>query len=406
MKYTYKVKNKDGTEKKGEIEAPDKFSAAKSLRVDGAQPISISEAKVKKNGISVPFLDSIFNKIKLHEKIIFTKNLSGMLTAGLSLYRSLAVLEKQTKNEKFKNVLNSLLKDIDQGGTLSDGMSKFPDIFSTLFVSMVRAGEESGSLSSSLSEVSQNLEKSYALNKKVKGALMYPSIILSAIFIIGILMMIFVVPTLTKTFLEMNVPLPKSTKFVIYISDAFANHTLITLGIIALFIGSIFYLFKIKSLRPYIDQLILKLPVIGLIVKEVNTARTTRTMSSLLISGVDMTKALTITNEVVQNKSYKEVIEKAISAVQKGVSLSSVFKEAENLYPIMVGEMIEVGEETGKLSDMLKNVALFYENEVDNKTKDLSTIIEPVLMVFVGAAVGFFAISMITPLYSIMDSIQ
>lgn len=406
MKYTYKIKTKDGLEKTGEIEAPDKFAAAKSLRADGSQPISISEGKIKKSGMTIPYLDSVFNKIKLHEKIIFTKNLSGMLNAGLSLYRALAVLEKQTKNEKFRNVLNSLLKDIDQGGTLSDGMSKFPDIFSTLFVSMVRAGEESGNLSGTLSEVSQHLEKSYALNKKVKGALMYPSIIVSAIFIIGILMMIFVVPTLTKTFVEMNVPLPKSTKFVIYISDAFANHTLLTLGIIAMVIGIFVYLFKMKSLRPYIDILVLKLPVIGVIIKEVNTARTTRTLSSLLISGVDMTKALTITNEVVQNKSYKTVIEKSISAVQKGVTLSSVFKEAENLYPIMVGEMIEVGEETGKLSDMLKNVALFYENEVDNKTKDLSTIIEPVLMVFVGAAVGFFAISMITPLYSIMDSIQ
>lgn len=405
MKYTYKVKNKDGTEKKGEIEAPDKFSAAKSLRVDGAQPISISEAKVKKNGISVPFLDSIFNKIKLHEKIIFTRNLSGMLSAGLSLYRALVVLEKQTKNEKFRSILNSLIKDIDKGGTLSEGMSKYPKVFSTLFVSMVRAGEESGKMSDSLKEIGLNLQKTYDLNKKIKGAIMYPSIIVGAIFLIGIFMMIFVVPVLTSTFKELNIELPASTKFIIFISDSLSKSPLLTLGLVFLLFIGLFLLFKSKFFKKYFDLIIFYIPVVGEIVKEVNSARTARTLSSLLISGVDMTKGLIITGEVLQNKFYKDTMQKAVVDIQKGITLSSVFKERVNLYPIMVGEMIEVGEETGKLSNMLVDIAVFYESEVDNKTKDLSTIIEPVLMILIGAAVGFFAISMISPMYSLMDSI-
>ncbi|MBP6855295.1 MAG: type II secretion system F family protein [Candidatus Pacebacteria bacterium] len=405
MKYTYKLKTKEGVEKKGEIEAPDKFSAAKSLRVDGAQPISISEAKVKKTGISVPFIDSIFNKIKLHEKIIFTRNLSGMLSAGLSLYRALVVLEKQTKNEKFRSILNSLIKDIDKGGTLSEGMSKYPKVFSTLFVSMVRAGEESGKMSDSLKEIGLNLQKTYDLNKKIKGAIMYPSIIVGAIFLIGIFMMIFVVPVLTSTFKELNIELPASTKFIIFISDSLSKSPLLTLGLVFLLFIGLFLLFKSKFFKKYFDLIIFHIPVVGEIVKEVNSARTARTLSSLLISGVDMTKGLIITGEVLQNKFYKDTMQKAVVDIQKGITLSSVFKERVNLYPIMVGEMIEVGEETGKLSNMLVDIAVFYESEVDNKTKDLSTIIEPVLMILIGAAVGFFAISMISPMYSLMDSI-
>ncbi len=405
MKYAYKIKTKDGLEKTGEIESPDKFAAAKSLRADGGVPVSISEVKNKKSGLTIPYLDSIFGKIKLHEKIIFTKNLSGMLNAGLSLYRALTVLEKQTKNEKFRNILNSLLKEIDQGGTLSDGMSKYPKVFSTLFVSMVRAGEESGNMSDSLKEIGQNLQKTYDLNKKIKGAIMYPSIIVGAIFLIGIFMMIFVVPVLTSTFKELNIDLPASTKFIIFISDSLSKNPLLSLLFIFIFFIGLFFLFRAKFLKKYFDFLVFRIPVVGQIVKEVNSARTTRTLSSLLISGVDMTKALTITGEVLQNKFYKDIIQKAVVDIQKGVALSSVFKERVDLYPIMVGEMIEVGEETGKLSSMLVDVAVFYEAEVDSKTKDLSTIIEPVLMILIGAAVGFFAISMISPMYSLMDSI-
>ncbi len=271
---------------------------------------------------------------------------------------------------------------------------------------MVHAGEESGGLPAALSEVGLNLKKSYDLNKKIKGALMYPSIILIAIFAIGVLMMMYVVPTLTKTFKDLGGDLPSSTKFVIWISDMISQHTLLFLTVVGVIV-TVFVLFaRLEVTKKYFDYIILRIPVVGTIVKEVNTARTARTMSSLLSSGVDMSKALSITEEVLQNIYYKEILKKAIVLIEKGSPLSISFKEGVKLYPVMMGEMMEVGEETGNLAKMLLDIANFYEGEVDNKTKDLSVIIEPVLMVFIGGAVGFFAISMISPMYSVMNNIK
>lgn len=403
MKFHYKGKNKDGTSTEGTKESPDKFSLAKELREQGVVVTELKEIK-QKGSFSMKSI-SFFEKISISEKILFTRNLSGMITAGLSLARALQVLEKQTKNKKLKTVLTALSAEINQGGNLSSGMAKFPDVFSTLFVSMVKAGEESGSLSASLKEVGVNLEKTYELRKKVKGAMTYPSIIVGAIVVIGVLMMIYVVPTLTKTFGELGIDLPPTTRFIIFMSESLKNHILIIIVLFVAMVVGLKFLLKTKKFRDIFDSFVLKLPVIGQIVKEINSARTARTLSSLLMAGVSVTKSLDISKDVIQNGKYKAVLEKAVKDVEKGVALSSVFKERVDLYPVMVGEMMEVGEETGKFTDMLVDIAKFYEEEVDNKTKNLSTIIEPVLMVFIGGAVGFFALSMITPMYSILDTI-
>lgn len=406
MKFQFKTRSKTGEIKEGVIEATDRFSLIKQLRDAGDTPILIKEAKKGFNAdINLKFIDTIFGKIKLHEKILFTRNLSGMISAGLPLARALEVLHKQTKNKKFVDVIDELMKTIDKGGTLSEGLAKYPKVFSTLFVSMVKAGEESGKMSESLTEIGANLEKTYNLNRKVKGAMTYPAIIVSAMVLIGILMMIYVVPTLTGTFKELNITLPTSTKIIIFISDTMSGHPLLVFATLITVVVGARFIFKSERLQPFFDFIILKLPVVGNITKEINAARTTRTLSSLLASGVDVTRALTITRDVVQNVHYKRVIERAAESVQKGVPLSVIFKERLDLYPVMVGEMMEVGEETGKFRDMLGDIATFYESEVDAKTKDLSTIIEPVLMVIIGAAVGFFAVSMITPMYSLMDTI-
>lgn len=405
MKFTYKAKTKDGQITTGVIEASDRSGAIVQIRDRGESVFSITEDKSRK-GFSVPFVDDLFARVSLHEKIMFTRNLSGMLAAGLSLYRALGVLEKQTQNKKFNKILKSLMKDIDAGGTLSGGMTKFPNVFSTLFVSMIRAGEESGGMVGALKEIGLNLDKTYSLNKKIKGALTYPLIIVSAIVLIGILMFIFVVPTLTKTFKELGVALPASTRFIIWVSDMISNHLFILVGLLIALVGGFWYLARLPSLQKYFDFVLLRLPVIGGIAQEVNTARTARTLSSLLMSGVDVTRALTITKDVLQNLYYKRVVEKAIDTVQKGIPLSTTFKADTKLYPVMFSEMVEVGEETGKLSEMLLSIAEFYEDEVEAKTKNLSTIVEPVLMIFIGGAVGFFAISMLTPMYSLLDNIK
>ncbi|NCO61834.1 type II secretion system F family protein, partial [Candidatus Kaiserbacteria bacterium] len=225
-------------------------------------------------------------------------------------------------------------------------------------------------------------------------------------FVIGILMMIFVMPTITDLFKGMNKDLPATTQALISTSDFLVNHTFLALlGIISVISGFIYFL-RTKIGKYTTSWLVPKLPVIGTLAKETNSARTARTLSSLLNSGVDVIQALEITEEVVQNIFYKRILRTARNRVEKGTALSESFIERPDLYPILVGEMILVGEETGQIAGMLKELAIFYETEVERKTKDLSTIIEPLLMVVIGAGVGFFAMALIGPIYSISDGIS
>jgi type IV pilus assembly protein PilC len=407
MIFSYKAKLHNGEIFEGTMEALDRYSLSRELKAHGNFPISIKE---KKNSFDFSSLMSmtggIFSKVKMEEQIILTKNLSGMLRAGLSLYRALSVLNKQTKNPLLIKILTSLSDEINSGGTFSSGLEKFPNVFSKLFISMTRAGEESGNLSGALSEIGVSLEKSHNLTKKVKGALIYPGVILSAMVLIGVLMFAFVVPTLASTFKELGVALPFSTKIIISLGNFFSQYLILSLLLIIVAIIGIISLVRAPFLAKYINFITLKLPIIGNLVKEINTARTARTIGSLLISGVSIIRAIEITEEVVQNFYYKKVLIKAKESIEKGEPFSKSFEENLNLYPVMMTEMIEVGEETGKLSDMLLEIAVFYETEVEDKTKNLSTIIEPVLMVLIGGAVGFFAISMISPLYSVMNNIK
>jgi len=405
MQFKYKSKLQDGTIQEGVIEATDKFTVTKQIRDRGELPILVSE--VKTNSLLYILKNfTIGGRISLREKIMFTKNLSGMLEAGLAIHRALTIFLKQTTNKVFQKTLDSLINTISQGGTLSDGMVKSPQVFSPLFVAMIRAGEESGGLAQTLKEIGETLSKSYALNKKIKSAMTYPIVIIIAIIIIGVLMLIYVVPTLTSAFDSAGAELPASTQFIIWISDMLKNNIIAFLLIIFATIVSFIFLLKIPKVKKALSFISLRLPVVGRIIKEINTARTARTMSSLLKSGVSMSRVLNITKDVLSNLYYKDVMAKALIAIEKGENLSMIFKDNIDLYPIMMGEMVEVGEETGKLSEMLVDIADFYEGEVDSKTKDLSTIIEPVLMIFIGGAVGFFAISMISPMYSILDTIS
>jgi len=405
MLFTYKAKLKNGEIFEGTMETTDRFSLSHELKSRGNTPISITEKRSNFFDFS-SILGRIFSRVKADEQIIFTKNLSGMLRAGLSLFRALSVLKKQTKNATLNKILTSLSNEINAGGTLSSGLEKFPDVFSKLFVSMTRAGEESGNLSNALSEIGINLEKSHSLTKKIRGALIYPGVILSAMVLIGVLMFAFVVPTLANTFKELGVQLPVSTRFIITLGNFFSQYLILSFALIIGSVAGIISLVRASFMEKYVDFIIIRLPIVGNLSKELNTARTTGTMSSLLLSGVSITRAIEITEDVVQNVYYKKILKEAKEEVEKGAPFSKVFEENPNLFPVMMSEMIQVGEETGKLSDMLLQVASFYEEEIENKTKNLSIVIEPVLMVVIGAAVGFFAISMISPLYSIMDNIK
>lgn len=405
MNFSYKAKTKEGQIIENTLESADRFSLSHELKSRGYTILSIKEIKGSSFAVDKLF-QRFFGRVKVQEQIVFTKNLSGMLKAGLPLSRAISVLQKQTKNQKLYKILVALSNEIDSGGTLSSGLAKFPNIFSKLFISMTRAGEESGNLDLTLSEIGLNLEKSHSLSKKVKGALIYPGIIFSAMIVIGMLMFAFVVPTLAKTFAEVGADLPASTKFIMFLGDFFSHYLVLSFVVLIVLGAGGFYLSRASFMAKYIDFIIIKIPIIGEMAKQLNTARTARSLSSLLLSGVPIVRAIEITEDVVQNVYYKKILNEAKEAIERGSPLSDVFKENPGYYPVMMSEMIQVGEETGKLSDMLLQIALFYEEEVDNKTKNLSTIIEPFLMVIIGTAVGFFAVSMISPMYKVMDNIK
>lgn len=401
--FTYKARNSEGEVYEGTARAEDKFALYAQVRNEGGEIVEVKE--VGSSLFSMERFNEIFGAVKEHEKVVLTRNLGAMIDAGLSLTRALSVLERQSRNPKLKMVLAGVAGDIKKGGNFHTALKAYPKVFSALFVSMVRAGEESGKLADSLKLISAQLERTYTLKKKIRGALIYPSIIVVAIIIIGILMLVYVVPTLTQTFDELGAELPKTTQGVIAVSDFLTQHTLIALLIPILIGGSGYFALRTRRGRRAWHYSVLRIPIIGELVKEVQSARTARTLSSLLSSGVEIVSAISITEEVMQNSYYKDVLRRAQNDVQKGSQLSASFSENEDIYPILVGEMISVGEETGKLPDMLSRLAEFYESEVEQKTKDMSTIIEPFLMVFIGAVVGFFAISMIAPIYSLSDSI-
>lgn len=400
--YKYKAKNKEGEVYERTLEVENRFDLYGVIREEGGSVVSIKEAGGFLSSISFA---KMLGGIKTHQKITFAKNLGLMMTAGLSVTRALSVMSRQSKSKPFKKLLTDLEEDVSHGKTLSESLGKRPNVFSALFVSMVKAGEESGSVSGALSIVSSQMEKSYLLVKKVRGALIYPAVIISVMIVLAILLLIFMVPTLTATFEGLGAKLPISTRILIYLSDFLVENTLVMLGVVASLIVSGTLFFRSKVGRDIKDVVSIRVPVIGDIIKEFESARTTRTLSSLLSSGVEIVVALDVTIDVLQNHLYKGALKQARDAVEKGEPMSAVFVEHEHLYPIFVGEMIAVGEETGKIADMLMSVANYYEEEVDQKTKDLSTIIEPILMIIIGAGVGIFAISMLAPTYSLVDYI-
>ncbi|MEX0931517.1 MAG: type II secretion system F family protein [Candidatus Paceibacterota bacterium] len=405
MQFHYKAIKKNGEPYEGTLDAEDKFALARQLRSQGEMLVSASSGKKKMSKNSFKEWAEKIGTVSMDEKINFARNLSAMLTAGLSLGRALSVLERQAHNPRFKKVLRDVQDSVNEGKAFNEALIQYPKVFSPLFIAMVRAGEESGGLSDALGVVAIQMHRAHTLKKKIRGAMTYPAIIVCVMVVIAILMLIFIVPTLTETFREVDVELPATTQLVIFISDLFKDHLiLMVVGMLA-FVGGMIGLYKKPKTRRGFEFVFLHFPLIGTLVRETNAARTARTLSSLLSSGVDVVQAMSITKDVVQNSYFKDVLGQAEEAIPKGVTMSSVFIEHEELFPVLVGEMMSVGEETGKLSEMLTNLASFYEEEVDRKTKDMSTIIEPFLMVFIGAAVGFFALAMISPIYSLTDAI-
>lgn len=406
-KFTYKGEDRNGAAVTETVTAADRFAVYELARQAGHTVSSIGEARKLnvRTLFNIERLEYAMSRVKEDELVMMTRNLGSMLVAGLPLSRALSVIERQSRNPKLKGVMKDIIERINKGEQFHDALGAYPKVFNDLYVAMIRAGSESGGMAGALQTLSIQMERSSSLRKKIKGAMIYPAIVITILVIIGVLMMIYVMPSITATFEGLGADLPTTTKVLMAVSKFMSNNILLTVGSMLTVVVGFISFTRTRIGKRTLSWILPRLPVIGKMAKETNAARTARTLSSLLSSGVDVLRSLHITGEVVQNYYYRQIIAEASKRVEKGEPLSGVFIERNDLYPILVGEMILVGEETGNIAQMLEQLATFYETEVEQKTKDLSTIIEPILMVVIGATVGFFALAMIAPIYSISDSI-
>jgi type IV pilus assembly protein PilC len=406
MKVFYTAKNYSGETKNGEMEVKNERDLAAQLRSEGFILTSFKEISLEeKKKINIKLIDK-FIGISLKEKLMFTRNLGVMISSGLPLSRAVKNIAAQTKNKRFSIILEEINKDIQAGATFADGLAKYPGVFNDLFINMIRVGEVSGNLEEVLDILAVQLEKEHDLISKVKGAMTYPAVIIVAMVGIAILMLTFILPRITGVFKDMNVTLPASTRFIMGISDVLRNHGFLVglsfvLGIVFLRI-----FVKTEAGKKALGFLAINIPAISNIVIKINCARFARIYSSLLKSGVSAVESLSILSDTMTNFYYKRAINEGIEKIQKGINLSQVTSENPKIFPVLVTQMLQVGEETGRTESVLLKLAEFYEDEVTQITKNLSSIIEPVLMIIIGAAVGFFAVSMLQPMYSIMDNIK
>jgi len=406
--FYYTAKSSEGRNKTGTLEAKDEHNLAQILRQKGfilTSAQNLEERKRKKKRSFTGILKGILGRISLIEKQIFTRHLAVMVGAGFSIHKALGTLAKQTTNQNFKKIINDLVNRIKKGETLADSLAHHPKVFNDFFISMIRVGEKGGNLEEVLKILAQYLKKEHEFRSKVRGAMFYPAVIIVAMIGIGILMMVVVMPKINAMFEELDIDLPLTTQVLMAVSGFLSRYFLI--GIIALLVLLIILINFLRSKKGkyFLGWTFLKLPFFNKITKKINCARFARSLSSLMESGVPIVESLNITAQTVGNVFYAKSLIDISSGVKKGKALQESLEEYGEIYPVLVSQMIGVGEETGELSDIMKRLADFYEEEVANITENLTSIIEPILMIIIGAAVGFFAVSMIQPMYSMMEGL-
>ncbi len=346
----------------------------------------------------------LFLRVPLAEKILFTKHLSMMLGAGMTEVDGVRLIRKQIKGRGFGKIMDRIISNLESGQFLSTALTLFPAAFNQLFVSLIKVGEISGTLPENLDHLSKELKKSSQLKAKVRSALIYPLVILVATVGISALLIFFVLPKIIPVFLSLNVELPAETKFMIAASSFLVQYYLfIILGIVALAI-ILWLLLRIKPIHYLYHRLILMLPIFGKISINYNVANITRSLGIFLKSGIHIVEAVTTTAEST-NEVYSKILRQAAEEIKKGQQFHTYLESFPKIFPPTVSRMIEVGENTGQLSENLFYLADFYENEVDEITKNLSSILEPILLVLMGGMVGFVAISIIKPIYSLSTSL-
>ncbi|MBI2097181.1 MAG: type II secretion system F family protein [Candidatus Sungbacteria bacterium] len=404
MLYHYTAVDRAGATQKGDREVPDEKALAKALRDEGFLLVS-ARTRISPLAHIARIASMPFGGVSLLERIVFARNLAVMIGAGLSMTRALEAQEEQTRSRQFKKIIRGVRESILGGVSFSQSLESHRKIFGDLFIHMVEAGEVSGKLEKSLKLLSRQMKRDYDLRRKVRGAMMYPSIVFMALIAIGVLMLIYVVPTLTQTFKELGIKLPLTTRVIIAASEFATNYIFFALGGLLIVIYLFYLWFRSDSGKRVWGIIFLRLPVFGPLTKKLNIARMTRTLASLISAGLSITRSLEITGRVVGNARFQESLGASVGEIEKGRPFSEILRTWPDLYPPLVFQLISVGEETGTLSRMLLRIALFYEEDVNNTTKNLSSIIEPLMMIVIGAIVGLFAISMIQPLYSSMAGI-
>ncbi len=371
----------------------------------------MSDAKTKP---ASPTMQRINHWISLHltripfiQKIFFVEHLHTMIHAGLSLVESLEVLSKEIENKKFHLIIEDIKSGVEKGLQLSEVLNLHPEAFPPIYVKMIEAGEIAGKLEDSLKQVFNQMQKSYQLTSVIRGAMIYPAVILVAMGGIGIMMVLFVLPKLLEVFKDFKAELPLATRILIVITNFLSNPiylTITTLSIIGIVILFIMMLKKSLPFKRFIHNLNLHLPIVGAIIKKINLARFSLTLSSLLKSTIPIINAVEITAETCPNLNYREFLNATAQKLKSGTPLSEILSTKNKLFPPMVTEMIMVGEKTGEIDQLLTELAEFYGQEVDKTMKNFATIIEPVIILILGVAVGGLAVAVIMPMYTLVQN--
>lgn len=399
--YAYSAVDASGARTSGKLTANDRAAAEEILRREGLMPLDLSEATAKP---AARF--STRRRVKPKALQVFARQFATMIAAGLNVVTSLTILEEQSDDPALAQVLGAVRKDVEAGQFLSTAMSRHPHAFNDLFVSMVEAGEASGALDGTLDRVAHQLEKELQIKRRVKGAMMYPLVVLSFAILILIGLLMFLVPVFTEVFADLGGELPALTQMVVAASEAMRAWWFVIFPTIAIAVFAFRRYIRTPDGKYRWDAFKLALPIgIGPVVMKVAIARLSRTLATLIESGVDIIQALDIAGETSGNAIITEATVNVREKIRSGERFRSAMAD-ESAYPPMVAHMVGVGEETGELGDMLSKVADFYEDEVDASIQSLTSVIEPVMMIAIGAVVGVIIIAMYLPMFEVLSLIQ
>jgi len=398
--YLWEGTTKKGEKKKGEIEAADESSVRIQLRRQRIKAESIKK-KPKDLFENIPFLQE---KVKETDVVVFARLFATMINAGLPIIQCLELLGEEEKNKTFAKIIKALKEDIEGGSSLSEALTKYPDIFDDLFVNLVAAGEAGGILDVILNRLSAYMEKALELKRKVKGAMTYPMTVLVVAFAVVILLLYKVVPVFEEMFASMGSALPGPTQILVDMSRFVQNNILYILGIIVLFVFAFKRYHKTERGRLQIDRTVLKLPVFGLLLKKVAVAKFSRTLSTMMSSGVPILDGLEIVSKTAGNKIVENALMDTRKSISEGKTIAEPLSEA-GIFPSMVVSMIAVGENTGALDAMLEKIADFYDSEVDVAVGALTALLEPIMMVFLGGVVGGMIVALYLPIFSMAGAV-